>query len=272
MKEHRQYKICDDLDTQGQKHCAALVITKDWIEGPKGMPQLAQPSNALRNGTLTFIRSEGRVYGITCWHVITHYRDLNKKDPLLTYSMRTMVNGFKIVLDRFLRPVAEYLMPQPDIAIRELRDDFPAAIGKVPIDIDNSVPLPHDITFGYAIGFPEGLKRKTDESGCQFKVVMPHAMVLAETNGFPKSRFSLHSDLHSIQPFSNLSGMSGGPIFWSTEDVYGIMGIIYEDIGEAVGFGGNFIHLAGELATTDIIRDWIQQYRRHCFDCDEVVE
>ena len=50
--------------------------------------------------------------------------------------------------------------------------------------------------------------------------------------------------------------MSGGPIFWSTDAHYGILGIVYEG---GAGSDNSSIYVYGELATPRVIRAWISQ-------------
>ncbi|WP_157959017.1 hypothetical protein [Salinicola endophyticus] len=50
--------------------------------------------------------------------------------------MRTMLNGFYVVQDRFFIPSADFGQPQPDIAIRELNAAFLETIEKEAIDLD----------------------------------------------------------------------------------------------------------------------------------------
>ena len=69
------YPITESLKRNASIHCTTLAITQNLITGP-GWPQAAQPDAALRNGTLTFVKSGGRTYGITCQHVVQHYRDV----------------------------------------------------------------------------------------------------------------------------------------------------------------------------------------------------
>jgi hypothetical protein len=60
--------------------------------------------------------------------------------------------------------------------------------------------------------------------------------------------------------------MSGGPIFWSTLETYGIYGIIYE--ANPTNFAGDKmgIMLAGELATPESIKYWISQIKEQYED------
>lgn len=176
-----------------------------------------------------------------------------------SHSMRTMVNGFYAVGDRFTRPTPQYGDPDIDIAIRELHPDFPSAIGKVPIDLDSARTSPSSISHGYAVGFPETMKYRKDEDENRYRVSMPQFEILAEINGFPTQRFSLSSELPTAPTQTDFSGMSGGPIYWSTDDNYGILGLIYEGgVGNPTSLGCS-VYVFGELATPTIIRSWIAQ-------------
>lgn len=115
-----QYLVCDQLIENASIHCAALVITQNVISSGDGMPSFAQPSDELRSGTITFVKHKEKVYGITCWYVIEIYRKyLNESGNEFSHSLRTMVNGFYVVFDRFIKPEQEWGMPEIDIAIRE---------------------------------------------------------------------------------------------------------------------------------------------------------
>lgn len=133
------------------------------------------------------------------------------------------------------------------------------AIGKVPYDLDNSNVAPSQIDFGYAVGFPETMKKKVNENALGHQISMPQVEILAEINGMPNNRFSLNSELPERPVQEDYSGMSGGPIFWSTEHDYGIFGIIYEGgIGSELAEGKS-VHIYGEYANNDEILRWISQ-------------
>ncbi|MBK8536324.1 MAG: hypothetical protein IPL59_15070 [Candidatus Competibacteraceae bacterium] len=176
MAEENIFQICDALYENPSKHCAALVVTENVIHDENGWPRFAQPSDELRNGTLTFIKSNKRVYGIICWHVVDHFRkQLSKSGNPCNHTMRTMVNGFYIVADRFIQPKPQFGDAQVDIAIRELDPDFVSAIGKNPIDFDKQVNIPQTIRYGYAVGFPETMKYKKmeDQSAIEYLCLKP---------------------------------------------------------------------------------------------------
>ena len=256
----KKYPICDKLKENASIHCTALVITENVITGDSDLPSFAQPSDELRSGTITFVKFEGKVYGITCWHVVEIYRSfLKESGNEFSHSMRTMVNGFYVILDRFIKPSPDFGLPDIDIAILELNSKHVSAIGKVPYDLQNESAAPPGIRYGYAVGFPERLKRKEGVTSCGHQIAMPQVEILAELNGMPNHRFSLNSELPERTDQENFSGMSGGPIFWSTEEDYGMFGIIYEGgVGSELS-GGKSVHIYGEKASKHEIRNWISQ-------------
>ncbi|AOG09357.1 hypothetical protein BSY240_605 [Agrobacterium sp. RAC06] len=251
-----KYPICNALSANAAKHCAALVVTENFEVGTRTLSKLAQPKETLRNGTLTFVSSKGRTFGITCKHVVQHYRDLTAASDKSAYSMRTMLNGFYVVMDRFKTPQPQYGDGPLDIAVREVMPEFIAKLGKEPFDLDACPDLPSQIRHGYAVGFPETLKRRVQSDPLGYKVSMPQLEVLAELRHTPTRRFQLVSEIGEPPKHSDFSGMSGGPIFWSTETEYGMLGITYE--GD-VGSDGRSIHIFGEFAARDTILDWIDQ-------------
>ncbi len=241
-------------------HCAALVITENVITGGTGAPSFAQPSDKLRSGTITFVEYNDKVYGITCWHVIDIYRRyLTESGNQFSHSLQTMVNGFYAVLDRFIKPSPDFGMPEIDIAIREINPKHVQAIGKIPYNIDGNPNTPAHIRHGYAVGFPESLKKKVNADPFGYQVSMPQVEILAEITKMPEGRFSLNSELPEKPKYDDYSGMSGGPIFWSTENDYGIFGIIYEGgVGSELA-DGKSVHIYGEKADKKEIIRWISQ-------------
>lgn len=260
MENRKEYPICDSLYKNPAKHCAALVVTENILKDENGWPKFAQPTDELRNGTLTFVKANSKVYGITCWHVVEHYRNqTTKSGNTYSHTMRTMVNGFYVVLDRFIRPQPQLGVPPIDIAIRELDPEFPEAIGKIPIDLDTNIDPPKHIGHGYAVGFPESTKYKKMEDQSGYRVSMPQVEILAEIEAMPVCRFTLYSELEQKPAQTDYSGMSGGPIFWSTEEHYGMFGVIYEGgVGSELS-DSKTIFVYGELATPEIIKGWIKQ-------------
>lgn len=259
----RDYPLCDFFKGNEVSHCASLVITPNLSEDDRGRKTFAQPSDQIKNGTLTFVEYDGKTYGITCWHVIESYRKTEEKHGQYSHTMRTMVNGFYVISDRFIRPTSEYGQPPLDIAIHEINRDLLTAIGKEALLIDSLPEIPFDIQHAIAIGFPTDLKHKKNETEAFYQILMPHVLILAELSGSnPTQRFTLFSELEEKPKVLYFSGTSGGPIYWSTDKEYGILGIIYESVAGSELIGEKAIHISGELATKEIIKGWIQQYNQ----------
>jgi hypothetical protein len=131
-------------------------------------------------------------------------------------------------MDRFVQPHAQFGDSAPDIAIREINPDHVAHVGKEAMDLDAMTEAPENMCHAYAVGFPEKLKYHRYDNQPGYRVSLPQVEILAELQGRPHRRFTMFSELQKSAPDIDYSGMSGGPIFWSTEDAYGILGIIYE--------------------------------------------
>lgn len=173
--------------------------------------------------------------------------------------LRTMLNGFYVVHDRFIQPSPSFGSASLDVAIRELHPDFAKALGKEELPLDEMQELTSEVRFGYAVGFPENLKRCLEEDG-GYRIAMPQCSVLAEINRQPNQRFTLYSQVRRESvAHEQFSGMSGGPIFWSDENRFGIYGIVYEGDAKTSSEDTADIYVFGELATPDTIRGWIKE-------------
>ena len=251
-----KFTICADLAKNPARFCAALAVVPT-MDAVSSIPQFTRPAETHRSGTITFVRSGGRSFGITCWHVVQALRDANRTGT--HHQLRTMLNGFYAVQDRFVRPSATFGQPALDVAIRELHPDFASALGKEELRLDDMPDTPQEVRFGYAVGFPENLKRQLEEDG-GYRVAMPQCSVLAEISRKPDQRFALHSNLHREDvAHEHFSGMSGGPIFWSDASDFGIYGIVYEGDAKPATENTADVFVFGELATPETIRGWASQ-------------
>lgn len=75
-----------------------------------------------------------------------------------------------------------------------------------------------------AFGFPTG-EKENKHNGEGYRVSMPCVQAVAEGIGGDGQFLSTLGDQPII---AHLSGMSGGPVFWSTADHFGLLGVIYE--------------------------------------------
>jgi hypothetical protein len=255
-----KYALCPPFWENTSIHCTTLAVSETLIKEGENV-KVGQPDENSRNGTLTFVKSNGKVYGITCWHVVEYLRILlAESGDDHSHSLFTMSPRPYMVMDRFIRPQSLTEYHELDVVIREVHPDMVKGIGKEPIDIDTQL-MPGKVEFGVAVGFPEGLKYVKEKMSKEFKQVisMPTVSILAEIDSMPEGRFNLYSEFDEPHLHDSYSGMSGGPIFWNRPDAYGIFGITYE-ASKFETFGSDrTIMIAGELATPDEIRHWISQ-------------
>jgi hypothetical protein len=127
---------------------------------------------------------------------------------------------------------ADFGVPQPDIAIALLPDDFLPSINRRSLK-QEKITLPNETEksdqrlTGVACGFPERNRNITDSSimgmkdfGKGFVYMFAHFDSITEHN------IRIIDEIKKTNGVNNLSGMSGGPMFWSTEYRWGLAGII----------------------------------------------
>jgi hypothetical protein len=247
-----EFVLCDDLAINGCKHCATLFIVD---QRARLAPQVDDSS-----ATITFVRFKGRTFGITCKHVVESLRNRivgsnNEGSHVFMLDLRKRL----IVVDRFIFPRGDWISPAPDIAIRELRPNLPEYIGKVTLDVEKvSVPPLRDIKFAVAVGFPDKLKEKRSDA-LGDRIAMPCVHALAENISSDGSSFSLRSELKDTPGVRDLSGLSGGPIYWTDANNYGLLGITYESAPMDTFAGSAAVHIIGHLADLETMERWTTQ-------------
>lgn len=245
------YTVSDEFGANAGKHCAPLFIIRQHVEMA---PTADDPS-----ATLTFIKFQGRTYGITSKHVVTSLRARNKKSgSQFSHTFFIALKRHHVVQDSFCIPPKDWVAPEPDIAIREIDPDFPAYVGKVAIDIDaNPVPELSEVSFAVAVGFPDRLKTQRP-APFGYQLAMPCVHAVADNHSKAGPSFTLFSELQTTPNIRDLSGMSGGPIYWSNETSYGLLGIIYESSPvEGAISGSASILIKGHLADRETIERWV---------------
>ncbi|MBO2591753.1 trypsin-like peptidase domain-containing protein [Shewanella algae] len=260
MSINKKFPVHNALVENASIYCATIAISPNFTQDLYA----SRESDVYDSATVTFFKYEGKFYGVTCWHVVEILQEAERTNGKGTHSFHTMLNGFYTIGNRFYQPTAKFGQPRPDIAIREVLGDFINHLGKTPIDVENIVAPSEVPDFAYAVGFPTKLKysKEVREDFINKKqVVMPHIQVLAEiTNQNIKQRFTMHSESTEDLDVKSFSGTSGGPIFWSNNDEYGLIGIIYESITGTMLASDKTIHISAECANKDEVIRWITEY------------
>jgi hypothetical protein len=228
------------------------------------------------NGTVTFIKFNGRHYACTNKHVVNAVQSSSinpgASDPtaalmfgraVLNFSDHTP-NGFR---SSFRSPVFTDYRPSPDISISpiDVSWELIARNGKKAIDLDKWEEPPWDtVKMCVAVGYPTEHKVIKDET-----VAATVLLVLAElasTITHVSNEFTMCSTLEEPHGYF-FSGISGGPIFaMSKEGKHTIIGMTFESAlsndrrpSEADSFAGpNDILIRGLPISPQRFSHWLR--------------
>ena len=252
----KYFAMNSELNENHAKWCTTLLIAKTQLisdEFGTLIPNIDLTNS--RNGTLTFVEYESRIYGITCWHVVKALKNFN--EVVNQHSFYLMLPSPKRIEDNFYQP-SSFIEDSLDIGITEIsREEF-EPLGKEALDISNQINV-DSIEYGLAVGFPEQLinLRERNEQGEVWS--LPQTAILAEIDYMPEAHFNIQSSLPRPHDYESYSGMSGGPVFWSSGDNFGIFGIAVE-VNTYEQYQREAISVSCELATPQLIIDWINEY------------
>lgn len=240
-------------------------------------------SEETENATLTFVKYKNRVYAVTCKHIIHH---LNSKRNDLEDQWYTL----SICLDRVILQLSDIDHSDPakridifrkltcsfnsegvDIVIAPIDSHWEmikSKKNKKAIDLDNWIePNWAELKMGTAFGYPTEHKKLQGDH-----VATPCIKVSAEIVS------SLNPEVNQLTLFSSLnqphgyffSGLSGGIIILSSEELYEPVGIVYEGqpgsskdfnekkSNEQAFFSENDILIKGFIINPRIFSGWLQ--------------
>lgn len=217
------------------------------------------------NGTITYIKYKGQLWGVTNSHV-SECED--SKKILTLYGYRTppihltednSYGGF-----RSLRKNGD--TSYPDIAIIKICDKVKSTHldrnFRKAIDLDSwEDPLENEIITPVAFGFPTGHKTQNDlVTSSPLVLITGH---ISSSWSQHHNNFSFHAQLNDDSDYY-LSGISGGPIFHAEnrEENPLIIGITYEGTpgskeNESTLFGMKNAIISGYTLTPKIFQQWL---------------
>jgi hypothetical protein len=175
------------------------------------------PKESDETATVTFIKVNAKSFAVTAWHVVEIFEKQAEEEKCGPEAYCVPANRGCILEPPFVRPPAHFLQGSPDVAIRPIDEGLPASIGKEAFEIRASPQPAFPLSHALAVGFPTGAKRAVKVQGTE-QVSLPCAWAVAEGVGGKDATadqvqfLSLLSELPDVRA---LSGMSGGPVFWS---------------------------------------------------------
>jgi hypothetical protein len=220
------------------RYCATIARAKSEEFFRRGfVPEAHEPT-----ATLTFIAIAGKTYAVTAAHVIDIFKGLAEKDGSHPESYLVPVGTGALIEPPFIRPAKPLIGHQPDVAIVRINAGLPARVGKESFELKPDAvptfPVPHAM----AVGFPTAEKR-ANTIGSGEQLAMACVQATAEGLGSPDSdQIQFLSTIDATPSITSLSGMSGGPIFWSDGTAYGLLGFIKEALDVVPPPGEESLH------------------------------
>lgn len=217
------------------------ALTKDGdLFGVNG----AEPE--IRSGTLTFVSYKDRIYGITCRHVTEALDGKNAKKLQEHISMYGDSASFVTeaqmhfffpngndqihINARFhIAPGDAYTGSYPDVAIARISPEKLVHIGREAIPFDREVPHPSQWSAGacgIATGYPEQNRRPVPSDNSIGQMGISTVVAISPFECVSDTQLTMFYELSGEPEADNLSGMSGGPILWSEETGWGLVGIV----------------------------------------------
>ena len=239
-----------------------------------------------KNATATYVQYEGRVFAVTCRHVIEILQERKRQNHSRFPSLALIVDRSLLNLAFFTGDGLHSAMKLPkseageealDLASAHISSSYWAILqtrkGKRAIDLDKW----HEPRWAHAqmlaaAGYPDEHKTTMVIDGEQ-KVGAPMALVCANIDGkIDKRQTFVKMRSRLDQPHGTyFSGMSGGPMYVQQDEKLIAVGILYEgwpqtsnrpvifdEAGTKVLFDVNDIIVHGLTLTPERFGDWLK--------------
>jgi len=155
-----------------------------------------------------------------------------------------------------VRPPATFPYPKADIAIRPIdRNTLPT--GKRVYKLAKSSPN-FPLPYALAAGFPTAAKEALPESGGErLRLVGVHAIAEGVGSSAASDQLQFYSEVNREKISGDVSGMSGGPVFWSDGENYGLLGFVKEAMADTdTNSAAARVHFICQRADYDMFASW----------------
>lgn len=255
-----QYKMNGALKNASQ-HTASIGRLK-YNSLSRGLVPDAKSETA----TVTFIKFGDKTYAVTAGHVIEAFNEIAKDDGHQYQGYLCLQHPGVAILGPFLTPPADYPSPVPDIAICPIDEELPSFIGKTPFEVRPGNDAKWPVPYAVAVGFPTAEKRDIEELHGTTKLALPSVHAVAEGLNSPgtSDQVLFHSELSYAPNIQSLSGLSGGPVFWSNGTDYGLIGFVKEALditpkeGEETFYNEPKVNFICQRVDHSIIESWFK--------------
>jgi hypothetical protein len=245
-----------DYFKKASRFCVACCYIENSANQGQPIPPAPFP---VENATVTFIQYKDHTYAVTAAHVMDGFRKrILKPDPLDgLYLMAAPGIGLS---GNFLQPKAKYLGKPIDLVLQRIEKTVVTTLKKEAFDISSN-PYPAAFQTALALGYPTMEKNRIYlPEGT--KLEMPCVAAFAEcvTTGVG-DQIQFFSEIDAWPTVCSLSGMSGGPVFWSKgDDVYGLIGIVKEAREDRrPNLDKPYVHFIAQAFSPETFGEWVEE-------------
>lgn len=224
------------------------------------------PDPLCETATVTFLKMAERTYAVTAGHAIEAFEEIAKNNGHHYQGYMCLQDPGVAILGPFLVPPANYPHPVPDIAICPIDEGLPSHIGKTPFEVLAAGDAKWPVEFGLAFGFPTAEKYDLESFPKGTKMALPCVRAVAEglNSTGASDQVQFHSNLPKAPSVKSLSGMSGGPVFWSNGAEHGLVGFVKEALdvtpkeGEETFYTEPKVNFICQRADYSILKNWFK--------------
>ena len=259
------FEFADELRRACQ-HCATIGRANLQRFFERGLV----PRHSDATATVTFIRLEKQTYAVTAGHVITTFDRQSAQENAGIEPYSVPAGKGAVIQPPFTLLPAAYPYPAPDVAITPISAEIPGRVGKIAFELSPHPQPQYPVPYAVAVGFPTLAKAERRELGGT-RIAMPcvHAVAHGLTAPEYADQIQFFSEIEGDPEINSLSGMSGGPVFWSDARQFGLLGFVKEALdvvpveGEKHIWAGPRVHFMVEHSPYERLLTWAEYARQH---------
>jgi hypothetical protein len=253
-----QYAVADKV-MNACRHCSTIGRFRYRTHLQRGMlPNADEPT-----ATVTFIKFGERTYAVTAAHVIEAFENLRSQEGILYEGYFCPANSGVAIFGPFITPPPPLAGRTLDVAISPIDPDLPAYIGKETFVVARTGDATWPVSHALAVGFPTASKEDVaGPDGVRLSMACVHALAEGVGGRGDADQVQFFSELAEKPAQLSLSGLSGGPVFWSEAESFGLLGFIKEALdvvpkeGEETLYEGPRVNFICQRVDYEMIEAW----------------